>query len=154
MQEADVTIDRLDRQIINLLIGDARLSSRDIARRLKISPATVIKRVRRLERERVIVKYTIGVRYSRIGYQMQAVIDLRIAKGKLHEVESKIATHPNVFAVYDVTGGSDAIVIAKFRTRAELDSFIKKVQTYDFVERTETKLLLSTIKEEMIRLPV
>ena len=150
----DLVLDTIDRQIVNFLIDDARLSSRDIARRIKVSPATVLKRIQRLEKERLISKYTIGVRYARIGYEMQVIIDLRIAKGKLYEVENKIAFHPNVFAVYDTAGPFDAIVIAKFRTRRELDAFLKKIQTYDFVERTETKLLLKTIKEQMITLPV
>lgn len=148
-----IPLDTTDRRIINLLIDNARLSSRDIARKLAVAPATVIKRMRRLEDEGIITKYTIGVKYSSIGYDMQVIIDLRIAKGRLHEVETKIGSHPNVFAVYDVTGSFDAVVIAKFRTRRELDIFVKKIQTYDFVERTETKLLLSTMKEHMIKLP-
>jgi Lrp/AsnC family transcriptional regulator for asnA, asnC and gidA len=59
-----------------------------------------------------------------------------------------------VFAVYDNTGPFDATIIAKFQSRKALDDFIKKIQTYDFIERTETRLLLSTIKEHMIKLPV
>ncbi len=149
-----VDIDAVDAAILNSLIDDARLSFRAVAKAVGIAPATAQSRIRRLERAGVITKYTVGIKYSLIGYDMQVIIDLRISKGKLYEVERKIKSHPNVFAVYDNTGPFDATVIAKFQSRAALDRFLKEVQTYDFVERTETKLLLSTIKEHPIHLPV
>lgn len=150
----NVKIDDTDKKILNLLIDDARLSYRKIARKTSVSVATVMNRVKRLEKTGVITKYTIGVKYSLIGYDMQLIIDVRIAKGKLYEVENKLAKHPNVFAVYDNTGPFDATIIAKFKNRRSADAFIKKIQKYDFVERTETKLLLKTIREHMIKLPV
>ena len=142
----------VDVLLLNALIDDSRLSYRELARLAGCSAATAMKRVKRLEEIGVITKYTIGVKYSRIGYDMQAIIDVRIAKGKLSEMEKKIASHPNVFACYDNTGQFDATIIAKFRDRRSLDKFLKQIQTYDFVERTETKLLLSTIKEHPIKL--
>ncbi|MBN2459050.1 Lrp/AsnC family transcriptional regulator [Candidatus Woesearchaeota archaeon] len=154
MKQTLVEIDDVDKKIINSLIDDARLSYRQLASKVGVSVATAINRAKRLEKSGVIVKYTIGVKYSLIGYDMQIIMDVRIAKGKLYEVEDKIAKHPNVFAVYDNTGPFDATIIAKFKDRKSADAFIKKVQTYDFVERTETKLLLSTVTEHMIKLPI
>ncbi len=79
------------------------------------------------------------------------IIKLRISKGKLFEVEKKIAVNPHVFAVYDVTGHFDAVIIAKFKNRKSMDSFLKKIQTYEFIERTETNLILNEIKEQSIK---
>jgi Lrp/AsnC family transcriptional regulator, regulator for asnA, asnC and gidA len=154
MKDTTIKIDDIDKKIINLLIEDSRLSFRKIAQKISVSVATVMNRVHNLENNKIIAKYTIGVKYSLIGYDMQVLIDVRIAKGKLNEVEDKIARHPNVFAVYDNTGPFDATIIAKFKSRKDLNDFIKKIQTYEFVERTETRLLLHTVKEQMIRLPV
>ncbi len=154
MRQAEIEIDSVDKKILNLLIDDARLSYRKIAGKIGVSVATVMNRVKRLDKTGVITKYTIGVKYSFIGYDMQVIMDVRIAKGKLYEVEEKIAKHPNVFAVYDNTGPFDATIIGKFKDRRSADAFIKQVQTYDFVERTETRLLLKTVKEHMIKLPI
>jgi len=153
-EDEKIDIDDTDKKIINALIDDSQLSYRQLAHKTSVSVATIMNRVKRLEKTGVIAKYTIGIRYSLIGYDMQAIIDVRIAKGKLYEVEDKIAKHPNVFAVYDNTGPFDATIIAKFQTRRQLDEFIKKIQTYEFIERTETRLLLRTIKEQMIKLPL
>ena len=104
----------------------------------------------KLEKEKVIEKYTAKLDYEKIGYDVEVMIELRISKGRLFEVEKKIAAHPNVFAIYDVTGAYDAVILARFPTRRQMDNFLKKIQTYEFVERTETKLILNTIKEENI----
>lgn len=78
-------------------------------------------------------------------------IDVIIFKGKLFQVEKKIASHTSVAAVYDVTGHFDVMVIAYFRTRRGLDEFVKKIQVYDFVEKTETRIILDTIKKGPVR---
>ena len=139
-----------DKKILNILVEDSRLSLRQIAKKAGVSVATVMHHTNKLENESIIKKYTSKLDYEKIGYDVEVMIDLRISKGRLFDVEKKIATHPNVFAIYDVTGASDAVVLARFRTRRQMDNFLKKIQTYEFVERTETKLILNTIKEENI----
>lgn len=146
-----ITIDKLDKKIIKLLQKNARQSFRDIARKLRISIATVTKRVKILEKGGVIRGYSALVSQDKIGYDIKIIIDMRISKGKLFEVEKKIASHPNVQAIYDITGPFDATIIANFKSRAEMDVFIKEIQTYDFVERTETKLVLNIVKEDVLK---
>ncbi|MBN1156865.1 Lrp/AsnC family transcriptional regulator [Candidatus Woesearchaeota archaeon] len=140
-----------DKKIINVLIENSRLSYRQIAKKVGVSVATVMHHVKRLEKEKIIKAYTLDIDYDKLGFDVQVIIDLRISKGKLFQVENKIAIHPNVFAIYDNTGPSDATIIAKFKSRKSMDKFLKEIQSYDFVERTETKLILSTIKEKDIK---
>lgn len=137
-----------DKKIMNALIGNSRLSLRQIAKKTGISVATVMNHLNSLEKEAVIKKYTAKIDYEKIGYDVEVMIEIRISKGKLFDVEKKIAGNPNVFAVYDVTGLTDAIVLARFLNRRQMDVFLKKLQTYEFVDRIETKLILNTLKEE------
>lgn len=143
-------IEETDKKILNILIDDSRLSLRQIAKKANVSVATVMHHINKLEEERIIRKYTAKIDYEKIGYDVEIMTEIRISKGKLFEVEKKIATNPNVFAIYDVTGAFDAVVLARFPSRRQMDNFLKKIQTYEFVERTETKLILNTIKEENI----
>lgn len=140
-------IDNLDKKIINELSADSKQSYRDIAKRVRASAVTVMKRLHRLEREKVIRGYSIDIDYEKIGFEISVIVDVRVSKGKLIQVEKKIAAHKNVFAVYDNTGQFDVTVLARFRTRAGMDNFLKRLQSFDFVQRTETKLILGTIKE-------
>ncbi|MBS3102781.1 Lrp/AsnC family transcriptional regulator [Candidatus Woesearchaeota archaeon] len=141
-------LDENDKKIIEILTENSRLSYRQIAKKLALSVATVMNRVKKLENEKIIKKYSALLDYEKLGFDIDVIIDVRISKGKLLEVESVIAKNPNVFAVYDVTGDFDAVVLARFPNRRKMDNFIKKLQKLDFVERTETKLILNTIKEE------
>ena len=143
-------LEETDKKILNVIVNSSRLSLRQIAHKVGVSVATVMHHVNKMEKDRTIEKYTAQLNYEKIGYDVEVIIEIRISKGKLFDVEKKIATHPNVFAIYDVTGNFDAIILARFKTRRQMDSFLKKIQTYEFVERTETKLILRTIKEESI----
>ncbi len=145
-------IDKTDVKIMNALVENAKLSLRQISKKIGVSVATVMHRVKKLEKEGIIKKYTAVLDYDKLSYDFPVIIDIRIAKGKLLNVEKKIASDPNIIAVYDKTGGFDATVIARFKSRKSMDAFLKRLQTYDFVERTETQLILNTVKEEGIRL--
>ncbi|HLC62224.1 MAG TPA: Lrp/AsnC family transcriptional regulator [Candidatus Nanoarchaeia archaeon] len=139
--------DETDKKILNVIIENSRLSLRQIAKKVGVSVATVMHHLQNLEKEKIIRNYTSQIDYEKIGYDIEVLIEIRISKGRLLDVEKKIAVHPNVFAVYDITGSFDAAILARFETRRKMDNFLKKIQTYEFVERTETKLILKTIKE-------
>ncbi|RMF05807.1 Lrp/AsnC family transcriptional regulator, partial [Candidatus Woesearchaeota archaeon] len=113
-------LDNTDAKILRELLLDARQSYHDIAKKVGVSAVTVMKRVRNLERTGIIKKYTVMLDCEKIGYDLGAVINLRISKGKLFMVERKIAADPHVTAVYDNTGDFDATVIAKFKNRRGL----------------------------------
>ncbi len=145
-------MDGTDRRILDHLQKKGRDSYRDIAKSLHLSPATVMKRVKRLEAEGIITGYGAFIDLEKAGFNLHVIVDVRVANGKLHQTEGKIAKHPNVLAVYDNTGPFDSTVIASFRKRSELDRFLKRLQGYDFVERTETKLILNTIQKRGLTL--
>jgi DNA-binding Lrp family transcriptional regulator len=123
---------------------------REIAKQIGTSQVTVLKRIKQLEKKEIIKSYTTRINYEEIGYDLSVIIKVRVSKGKLNEVGKKIITHKNVSAVYDITGDFDIMVLAKFKNRKSLDLFVKKIQTYEYIERTETILVLNTLKEEAI----
>ena len=145
-------IDETDKKIINIMIDDSRLSYREIAKKVGVSVATIMHRVKRLEKERVIKKYTADIDYEKLGYDIVAIIEIKIAKGKLALIEKKISASENVLACYDITGDFDAQIITRFRNRRGLDRFLKEIQTYEFVERTRTNLVLNVVKEGQNRI--
>jgi Lrp/AsnC family transcriptional regulator for asnA, asnC and gidA len=148
MDDPRVAWDDLDLEILRLLNRDARQSYRDLARQLKISTSTVSTRIHRLEKKGIITGYAPIIDHQKTGFDLPVVIGLQISKGKLLEVQQKVAEDPRVYGVYDVTGDWDSIVMARFRNTRELDTFIKRVLALPYVERTYTQLVLNTVKEE------
>ena len=141
-------IDDLDRKIIQKLMANSRNSFRAIAKSLNISVATAIARVNKMEKEGIIKNYSANIDYEKLGYDITAIIEIIVSKGKLTEIEEKIAKHSNVLGVYDVTGQADAMIIARFRNRKELNVFVKSLLAMENVERTNTHFVLNVVKED------
>ena len=141
-------LDELDVAILRRLNTDARKSFRDIARELKVSISTISNRVKRLEQEGIIIGYIPVLDEKKLGYDVLAVIGIRISKGKLLEVQRKIGREDKVVDVYDVTGEYDSVIIARFKNTKELDAFIKHLVAMENVERTYTQVVLNVVKQE------
>ncbi len=146
-------LDDLDRSILQELNVDARRSHRELAHRLKVSPTTVSARIARLERDGVIKGYVPLLDDEQLGWDLAATIGIRISKGKLREVEERLARDPRAYAIYDVTGDFDALLIGRFRDRRDLDRFVKRALQDPFVERSNTQVVLNRVKEDP-RVPV
>lgn len=143
-----MNLDETDVKVLKALTEDARLSSRQIAKQCKISIGTVLSRIKRMEEGGVIKGYTALLDQEKLGYELTVVTEVTVSKGRLLEMENEIARIPNVCCVYDLTGLSDAAIIAKFKNREELSKFTKRLLSLPFVERTNTHVVLTTIKED------
>jgi len=141
-------LDDTDVKILKALAEDARLSSRQVAKQCDISIGTVLARTKKMEEEGIIKGYTVLLDQERLGYELTVVTEITVSKGRLLEMENEIARMPNVCCVYDLTGMSDAAIIAKFKSRDELSRFTKHLLSLPYVERTNTHVVLTTIKED------
>ena len=146
-------LDDLDRALLVELNIDARKSHRELAQRLKVSPTTVSGRIERLEAQGIIRGYIPLLDDEQLGWDLWAVIGIWISKGRLREVEERLARDPHAYAIYDVTGDTDALLIGRFRDRRDLDRFVKHVLQDPQVERTNTQVVLNRVKEDR-RVPV
>jgi DNA-binding Lrp family transcriptional regulator len=143
-----MAIDETDIKILRKLLLDGRTSYRKIAGEIGVSPPTVLSRVEKLEKDGIIKAYSALLDHEKLGFDLTAIIEITANKGKIVEIEKQIAKFPNVCAVYDITGLTDMVVIAKFRNRRELSNFVKKDLSLPFVERTNTHVVLITVKED------
>ena len=140
-------LDETDRRIIEVLERDARTSLRGIAEEVGVSLGTVSNRVKKLEDNGVIKDYRVILDSEKVGWNLNVVIGLRIQKGRLIEIQEKIARDNRVYGVYDVTGEFDSMVIARAVDRSDLDDLSKNVLSMDGVVRSVTHLVLNTVKE-------
>ncbi|NWG09807.1 MAG: Lrp/AsnC family transcriptional regulator [Nitrososphaerales archaeon] len=143
-----MTIDKIDKKILFEYLKDARQSFREVARKVGVAVGTVLSRTKKMERDGLIKGYSVVLDHEKLGYELTAITEITVSKGKLLEMEKEVAKLPNVCAVYDVTGLTDAIVIGKFRSREELSGFTKSLLGIAFVERTNTHMVLTTVKED------
>lgn len=146
-------LDDIDRKIIRVLGKDARTSLRKISELVNVSLGTVSNRVKKMEKKGIIEGYSVILNPDHIGWELNVVIGLRIQKGRLIEIQEKIAKDSRVYGVYDVTGDFDSMILARAKNRKDLDDLSKNVLSIDGVERSITHLVLNTVKEKTASLP-
>ena len=137
-----------DSELLRCLNKNGRASQRELAETTGVALGTVNSHIKNLEKEKIIKGYYAHIDPEKIGFTLTAIINLRITKGKIMDLQATIAKHPRVFGVYDVTGEWDSLVLARFKDREEMDSFIKTTLSQKNIERTSTSLVLNTVKEE------
>ena len=140
-------MDELNLKILRILSVDGRKSYRSISEQLKKSPITIKNHIEEMEETGIIKNYGVQIDYEKIDYNIIALIELTISKGKMLEIEQDLAQNPNIFAVYDITGEYDALIIARFKNKGELSKMIKDIHKSPYIERTNTHFVLNVIKE-------
>lgn len=145
-----VEIDDVDLEIIRRLKENSKLTYKEIAEAMGISIGAVYNRIKRLEEYGVIKGYTVNIDYSKLGYDLTAIIMLQVDGPHIIEVEKKLAKYEENMSVYDVTGDFDIVVIAKVKDREHLNKLIKEILTIPHVKRTVTSIALSVVKENFV----
>ena len=140
-------LDKIDEKILKNLMVDARISARQLAIKLGMSTVTILSRIKKLEQEKVIKGYTALIDHEKIGYDLTAIIEI-MAKKNPTDIEEKLSKIENVCGVYDITGNTDTIIVAKFKERNELSAFVKSLSSLPNVENTITHVVLNTTKED------
>ncbi|OIR23118.1 MAG: hypothetical protein BET99_00205 [Marine Group III euryarchaeote CG-Epi2] len=143
-----MTLKDKDIELLRILNKNGKASQRELSTSTGTALGTVNSHIKNLEKEKIIKGYYPELNAEKVGYNLTAIINLRISKGKIMDLQDSIAKHPQVFGVYDVTGEWDSLILARFKNRQEMDSFIKTTLSQKNVERSNTSLVLNTVKEE------
>jgi DNA-binding Lrp family transcriptional regulator len=142
------SLDELDVKILALLGEDARMSCREVAEKLGVASGTVYNRVRRMTEDGVIKGYIPLLDYAKLGYGLAALVMIQVEGQHLVEVENTLAKSAEVMAVYDVTGEFDVAVLARFKSQASMNKFIKDTLKIAYIRRTLTNIILNVVKED------
>ncbi|CQR51417.1 MULTISPECIES: HTH-type transcriptional regulator Lrp [Haloferax] len=142
-----MTYENLDAKLINALLGDGRASLRSLAEELDVSVTTVSNHLRDLEDEGVIEGYTPRVNYDALGYDVTAVIQLKVEGSALPEITERLRAEKQMISVYEVTGDYDIIAIGKFRDTDGMNTQIKKLLTDADIRESNTSVVLNAVSE-------
>lgn len=140
-------------KILSILMEDARRSVRDIARELGVAPATVHNRLKKLQQKGIIKGFMPIVNFSKLGYQVTAIIMISVEGQRLRDLENELKQIKNVIAIYDITGEFDVLLIAKFKDVQALDFFVKDLLEREGIKKTVTHIAFNVVKEDF-RIPL
>lgn len=137
-------LDEIDKDILNLLQKDARMTVKQIAKEISLSSPAVSNRIEKMEREGYIKRYQAMVDMAALGYTTKAIVNVEVPSRLEPDFFSYIAKHNNVVACNCVSGEFTMCLEVVFRTTNELDSFLVELQHFG---KTITKVVFTTFIE-------
>jgi len=150
-----MTYENLDAKLINALLGDGRASLRSLGDELDVSVTTVSNHLKDLEAEGVVTGYTATVDYDELGYDVTALLHLKVEGSSLPEVTDRLRSHDQMVSVYEVTGNYDVIAVGKFRDTDHMNDVIKVLLADEDINESNTSVVLNApVENRQFELPV
>ena len=138
--------DEIDRQIVALLVDDARRSFNDIGDRVGLSAPAVKRRVDRLEDDGVIRGYAAIVDQSIDGGTMETFVELYCGgRTAPADIRSIVERFDQVVEAFTVSGEADALLMLRTRDIAELEETLERIRAHKSVDRTKSVIVLSRL---------
>ena len=142
-----MTYENLDAKLVNALLGDGRASLRSLAEDLDVSVTTVSNHLKDLEEEGVIDGYTPKLDYDALGYDVTAIIQLKVEGDALPDVTGRLRDHAQMISVYEVTGDYDIIAVGKFSDTDGMNRQIKTLLNDPDIKESNTSVVLNAASE-------
>jgi DNA-binding Lrp family transcriptional regulator len=138
-------IDDTDRELLALLRQDARMPVATLAAKLKVARGTVQNRMKRLERDGVIVGYTVRVKPQAEAHRIRALMTIVVEGNRGTEVLHALRGHPNVTGLHSTNGRWDLIAELDVANLTEFSRALDEIRTVEGIAGTETSLLLASV---------
>ncbi|CAG9164996.1 Regulatory protein AsnC [Cupriavidus laharis] len=139
-------MDAIDHQLLSLLRDNARTPVTALAQALRVSRATVQNRIDKLEKEGLIVGYTVRLRPEAEPHRIRAWMTVAVEGNKARAVLQALRGEPNVQALHTTNGRWDIIAELRADTLEAFDRTLDRIRLIDGISATETSILLSTYK--------
>jgi Lrp/AsnC family leucine-responsive transcriptional regulator len=139
-------LDRVDSEIVRLLVRNARMSYRELGEHVSLSANATAERVRRLRERGVIAGFRAVVDPAASGRDLVALIDVRLAGPDDAERFERLAeASEEVTDAVHVTGGFDYQLRVACHDTGALDALIKSLKTHGGVGESDTRIVLRTV---------
>lgn len=135
-----------DKQILGLLRDNARMSVTDLAAKVKVSRATIQKRIELMEEQGVITGYTIRVKPTFEQNMIRAWMNIMVEGNKASAVIRELRINPAVHTLHTTNGKWDLLVELKAENLQSFDKSLEIIRKISGIYNTETSILLSTYK--------
>lgn len=147
-------LDDFDRQIMDLLQNNARITIKEMASQLGLSSTPIFERIKRLEKNGFIDRYVALLNPELLGYKMVAFVQISLNLHNLKEVNAFvecITVFPEVMECYHTTGDSDFLLKILVKDMDQFNDFIlNKLSNIENLGKVKTQFALSTRKRTTI----
>ncbi|MCL4429130.1 MAG: Lrp/AsnC family transcriptional regulator [Chloroflexi bacterium] len=142
----DITLDDLDKRILEILQQDGRISFADLSRKLDIAEATIRFRVKRLEDNRVITRFAALIDPSKVGFGVSGAILLKIEPAYLEEVCNQLTAFNETVYLFQSTGEYDVVSVIFAHDMAHLNDVVKRTKMIEGVKDARVSVTTRFLK--------
>lgn len=142
-------IDETDLKILSLLQQDGRLSNAEIAEQVALSPSPCLRRLRRLEDEKVIEGYRPLLNRQHIGMGMTVFVQIKLqdhSSDSVNGFEQVVQDMTAVVSASTVSGSADYLLEVVARDLEDYDLLVRQLQSLDMVREIESNFALRSVK--------
>ena len=140
-------LDGKDKAILDILLVSGRESASSISEKIGMSTPAVIDRINKLQEADVIQGYKALINYSELGMDISALITLISESSEYYYDVIKLANSTNeVIKCFATTGVGSHVLFIRTKDTNTLEKFLRKIQQWPGIIRTETQLILSSNK--------
>src|SRR4030095_1446133 len=140
-------LDNIDKRILSALVDNSKIMSKELSRKLRIHPNTLLQRQKKLEAAGVITKYQAGVNFPKLEQMIRVLMFLKVNMEKEWETALRPASKfPEIVSFILITGEYDAAVIARVRDEYHLAELMRRIQATKVVNKTTTHLIVDNYR--------
>jgi len=140
------SLDDTDRELIGLLRDNARTPIVALAKKLRVARATVQNRIARLEKQGIIVGYSVRLRPSVEAQRIRAIMSIEVEGNRADEIRRQLMGHPNVITLHSTNGRWDLIAELRADSLEAFDRILNAIRQTEGIATSESSILLSTYK--------
>lgn len=144
-------IDDVDRKILNILGEDARTSYSDLAKEVGLSRPAIKERVDALQRKGIIERFTVEVPSKYIRKPLPVFFDIRFEPAHVLSAADKIADHPDIVTVYQMSARNSLHVHGFFANIEDVGTFVESfLVNIEGLTEVNTDFLLRRFKSDRV----
>lgn len=133
-------------KILSILRKNARTPYVKIAKQLNVSETAVRKKIKQLEKQGIIKRYTIEIDLKKIGFEVSALVGVDTKPESYLQVIEKLKEMKEVVSLYPSTGDHMIMFECWFKKMRNLKSFIRRLRKIEGITKICPAIILDKIK--------
>lgn len=150
-------LDVIDRNILDILQSNAKITNAQLSKEIGLSPAPTLERVKKLESSEVIQSYHAQLNRERIGLGVTTFIQVTLMGHRKETTDTfvrKVIDISEIIECHHITGSGDFLLKVISKDIASYQKLLlEKINEIEEVANTQTMVILSTFKDSKV-LPI
>jgi len=143
-------IDKIDKSILKLLQRNSKLTIKEIASKLNLTPTPIFERIKRLEKDHYITSYRAQIDRKKIGLSLLVFCNISLKQHEatfISKFEKDIQQFPEIIECYHIGGMSDYLIKVVAEDMDTYQYFVsKKLATIDNIGQVQSSFVMTEVK--------